>query len=310
MNSSTSSFKTECKVILFVLLSLVLVELYARHLSRGMWDPRQLRALPEQTAQLQGAQPKGVLFLGNSLFRDGLDPEILESTLEKPGRPVLRLAASGTTITDWYYYFRTYFSRKERVPELVVVGFARRHLDDQNRLVPGRLGAYSCEMCDTPEVFSEDITDFGGRVEFFQGMALVSVAHRDWLRHRYLMRVADNYPETQQRVHDDLQLRTQKAVPEAPTYTRLRRFIQTVRESRARLVFVAMPTKHPYAINSEILIAAREAGVPILDCREVPGISRADFKDNVHLTPDGARVFSRYLAKRLEPDAARLAEGR
>jgi len=307
MNSSTSSFKTELRVLAVVLVALLAMEAWARREETRMYDSKMVRGIPRETAPFSSIQKKGTLFLGNSLFRDGLDADVLNAALKTDRNPVFKLAASGSSIAEWYYYFNTYFVRPQRVPELVVVGFGLSHLDDQHSVPAERLGGYCCDVQDAPRVFSEDVYDFGERVEFLEGMALSSVANREWLRHRFLSRAIRGYAEVSQEMQTVLRKPSKAKVVAPPTYQRFVRFIDSVRQQDARLILVAMPATFQYAINAEVVTTAREKGVTILDLRNVAGIYPKHFKDHTHLTPEGAAIFSRQLAKQVQQQAAAVA---
>ena len=152
MNLSTSSFKTELKVVGAVLLVLLCVEVAMRAAGdRLSIDIAHIRSADE-IADRVGAASQSVLFLGNSLTRDGVDVPLATEHLGG-AFTVEAYHPDGSSVNEWSYAYRKYFIESGKAPDYLIVGAGRSHLFD-SELPADSFGAYYCSNADIPKYFS------------------------------------------------------------------------------------------------------------------------------------------------------------
>ena len=302
MSLSTSSFRTELKVLAVVLLALLLAEVVIR-----LWEPRlsldvkHIQQIPMLAQNLNEQQGKRILFLGNSQVRAGVDPEIIQRELGGRGVEqvhIERVFPDSTSLPDWYYAFKHYFVEAGRKPDVVILCFADRALQDNYGINPTRLAHYYTGVRDTPEVFKNEVHDFDGRTEFVFSRLFYSFANRTRLRTRILDLVIPNYRDTAQLMNRDLKKERKKERIQ-PTYALLQRFLDLARQQGIDVVLLAMPQPKPYTVDPEIPNLAKARGMVFVDGREPPGITSGNFIDEVHLGAEGATIYSHFLGGQL-----------
>jgi hypothetical protein len=306
MSSSTSSSRGELAALAVAALALLAVEVGIRavelELSR---DLRHLRAIPELARELAGGEGLRVLFLGNSLTQAGVDVAVFESETAARGVEPLRATRvypDDTTIVEWIHLFRRFFTDPELAPDVMVLSFSRWQVSDETDSHPERLGAFYSSAGDIPEIFSLDVTTFDTRTSFL--LARFWAAYRN--RERISRRVLDAIPHYRDLARTvNLTLRAQKHPErergEPMSYARLARLAELASEHDVRVILVAMPTKGPWPLDPTLPGVAGELGLAWVDARDTAGLTPSMFRDGLHLTPEGARVYSRALAERLAP---------
>src|SRR5690242_2302209 len=129
MSSFTSNFRSESRVLLSVALVFAVGEgalrMGVQHLSA---DVQHIRSIPARAERLSHASGLRILFLGNSLTREGVRLGVIGGQLSCPGPVALEAAyPDNATVLDWYYLFRNDFGG-ERAPNVLVLNFARGQL--------------------------------------------------------------------------------------------------------------------------------------------------------------------------------------
>jgi hypothetical protein len=216
-----------------------------------------------------------------------------------------RVFPDATALPDWYYAFKHYFVDANRLPDVLIVCFAAKDLQDDLPPVPARLAHNYTSATDIPELFSQDLLDFDNRADFMLADLSSSYANRMRVRTRILDDLIPNYRESAQVLN-----RTQKAMKKsaggaattaapAPTYQRLERLMSLARNHNVRVIFVAMPLREEYALDPQIQRIVEAQGMSFFDFRAVDGINQVSFVDEMHLTTDGASVYSEFLARQL-----------
>jgi hypothetical protein len=299
MSSSTSSFKTEIKVILMVVAALAACELIVRVFERRLSVDAKI---PELSKRLAEGEGRLVLVLGNSLVRDGVNPDILEAEMRAQNVGPIHIERTymmNTIVNDWYYAFKHHFVDTGRLPGVLVICFSNNHLDDA--LIQRPLVArYYSGLRDIPQIFSEDVKDFDGRVEFLLSAWSASFTHRTNVERRALDTVIPHYRETATRINDSLTDEvTKRAHDYQPTYRRIEQLIRLAEDHGVRVVLVAMPVESPYRINPQINRAVETTGATFIDSRAAEGLSKESYTDGMHMTSDGAAIYSRSLARQL-----------
>jgi hypothetical protein len=306
MFSSTSSSRTELKVLAVVLLVLAGSEVLLRFsepmLSR---DVKHIQQIPAISESLGAAKGERILFLGNSQVRAGIDPKIIEQELTAMGvSPVYvdRVFPDSTSLPDWDRAFKHYFISQARLPEVLVLCFSDIALQDTNSVDPIRLGHYYSSPREIPEILEQDLREFDGRAEFVLASLSFAFANRMRVRTRALDVLVPGYRESAQRINRVMK-HSHDGTAAPNTYNRLSRFLAIAKEQGVRVIVVAMPQPVRYSLDPQITQAVERAGMTFLDCRDVNGINQDSFADEMHLSSAGAAVYSRFLGHELATQA-------
>ena len=303
MSLSTSSFKSELKVVALVLVVLLGCEAIIRSRENTLsLDLKHINQIPVISQSLAAADGRKILFLGNSLTRNGVDPDVLSSKFAEQGLSNTHFAKvfpDGTGMTAWYYVFNHYFVVPNRVPDVVVIGFAGAVLQDSHRVDVGELGRYFTSDRDIPYVFGSDLKTFDERTEFIASRISAAFSNRNRVRLRALDFLIPNYRESERWLNRGLQARSQTKQRTQATYNKLKEFLSLSQSHNAEVIFVAMPQREPYSVDPELqkLISVNPA--TFIDLRNVDGLKGTDYLDEMHLNDRGAETFSTQLAQRL-----------
>lgn len=271
-------------------------------------DVQHIRRIPSIAENLTRGEGGRVLFLGNSMTRNGVDVPIVEQELRAEGLTaplrVERVYPDASGLAEWYYAFNHFFVEAGRLPDALIIGFAANDLSDNRPPQPARLAQYYTGARDVPEVFANDVRDFEARAEFLLSGASASFANRTRMRERALDLVIPHYRRSAQEINRAQQaLKNKGGAPAAValTYRRLERLGQLAAGRGVRVILVAMPQREPYQLDPQLQPAVERAGMTLIDARGAPGLGGESFEDEMHLTPDGAAVYSRHLARQLAP---------
>ncbi len=318
MTSSTSSseasgIRRELPVLLMVACVLLVTEsamrLMGTRLSR---DLVQIQAIPAIAEELVGHSPQQVkiLFMGNSLIREGVVAPLIEEqlcrTLHGP-ISVRRVTTDATGIPEWYYAFKQFFADAACVPDILILGFegdGGGHLSDQRQVFPNRLGQHFCQLADVPEAFEYDVKSLDQRVDFLAASMSCAYANRDRIQKRVLDLMIPDYQSAARHMNammanSDKGLHKQAETEVVPEFHRLSRMIALAEENKVRLIFVAMPVPRQYSVDPALVHVASVHGIPLIDGRAVPGISADMFPDGYHMNQSAATTFSDFLAEQL-----------
>lgn len=298
MSLSTSSFRTELKVILVVLLVMTACELAVRAFESRLAD---LNA-PAASKRLMEGEGQRVLVLGNSLVRDDVNTQVLEEELRAQGVGPLRVEKAylqNTVVSDWYYAFKSHFIDTGRLPDTLIICYANHHLQDYVIQRPFVARYYSGAR-DIPEIFRQDVTDFDGRVEFLLSAVSASFTHRTGIQRRVLDLLIPHYRVAAVRINYYLNaVINTKLAKYQSTYHRFERLVRLAESHGIRVIVVAMPVKNFYPIAPEIKNIAETNGVTLIDARFVEGLNEENYSDTMHLSRDGSYIMSRSLARGL-----------
>jgi hypothetical protein len=299
MSLSTSSFKIEIKVIGMVLLALAACELGVRIFERRLSVDAKIPALSKRLVEGEGQL---VLVLGNSLVRDGVNVDILEAEMRAQGVAPIHIERTymmNTIINDWYYAFKHHFVDTGRLPGALVLCFSNNHLEDASIQRP-LVARYYSSPRDIPQIFSEDVPDFDGRIDFLLSVGSASFTHRTNVGRRILDTLIPHYRASAMRINNALTDEARKrSLGYQPTYHRLEEFLRMAAGHGVRVVLVAMPVESLYQINPQIKRTAEATGATFIDSRLAEGLSEESYSDGMHMTSSGAAIYSRSLARQL-----------
>lgn len=299
MYLSISSFRTEAKVIGMVLVVMAVCELGVRVFEKRLAFDAKIPALSKRLAEAQGQR---VLVFGNSLVRDNVNSDILEAEMKAQGVGPIhieRIYLMNTIINDWYYAFKHHFVDTGRLPDVLVVCFSNNHFQDSS-IQRSLVARYHSSARDLPQIFSEDVRDFDGRLEFLLSGYSASFTHRTGVERRVLDLTIPHYRESAQRINRALTAAAHNRRGDfQPTYHRLEHLIHLAENHGVRVIVVAVPVESPYPIDQRIINTLETAGVTFIDSRVVEGLSKESYTDGMHMNIDGAAHYSRFLARQL-----------
>jgi hypothetical protein len=312
VNSSTSSFRTEWKVLAVVVAVLAVCECGARLAADHLdYDREHISQFPAISRKLHQAKRPRVLFFGNSLTMHGVSLDEVRAELARMGMgepcTIDRFVPVGTDVTDWIYIYERFFRNVDQAPDIVIVGFAGHHMRDlkpPKRL--RRLGGRFLDMRDAPECFSRDVTRFDDRVEVLLSRGSSVFGDQLIYREAALYGILPWFQASERRLNSILTVSKEAAAakPNAtprpkPTFERVRRLARLLKDTGARGVFVAMPLPHVWDADPEVQRIVEEMGMTFIDARKVDGITADDFPDGYHMGPKANGVYSRFMAARL-----------
>lgn len=305
MNLSTSNFRSELKVIAVVLLVLALCEFAMRSVEKSLsLDVRHIREIPAIADKMVQQPGTRVLFIGNSLTRCGVDEKVFTTETSAAGVTPLSVASvypDGSSILIWHYVLKNFFINPEKKPDVLVINFAVKHLQDGQAFNVPAMGSFYAGTKDIPEVFSKDIKNFGDRVEFLLSSGLCSFANRTRVSPRVLDALAPSYRTSMERINMSTAVHALRRQPktEAPSYNRLQRLLASAAENKIRVIVVAMPVAEPYELDPAVANIVEAAGMTFIDARETRDLSPKLFPDGYHMSPEAATIYSRHLAQLL-----------
>ena len=304
MSSSTSSFRRELKVVIFVLVVLLGVEIAMRCLGSGFsMRLRYLRDIPDRAEKMARSEKFRILVLGNSLTNCGFSARDFEMEMDSLGAGPLHVtvvALDASLICEWNWMLQNFFWDKNLAPDLIIVNGDSLWQDGLKPLI-SRLALYM-DATDILPVFAEDITEFGQRMEFLHAYTLRSYANRSRMRLLVLRSIVPHYEDGRREAHRVAQLpdrATDKVKTPKLTYRQVTRLVNGASQRHIPVIFVAMPKEGVYDLPTGFLSAARLAGANVADCRDASSMLQGRFTDGSHLDEGGASIFGRELARRL-----------
>jgi hypothetical protein len=298
---------------LAVVLVLLLVELLSRTtLVRASKDLRRFRDYPRAALALQQTPALRLALIGNSATDRGVDPAILgDGMTVRLGRPVQagKFVADASRINDWYFMLNRFFWQPGIKADLFVITFYEDDLEDGNRVELGRLAQFFSGPRDWPTVFDIDVLGLGDRIDFLISSAWMTFAVRSRTRDRFL-NVNASLDDFLTQVNAENRKHGKQVGPRGPgrpaptghTYRALDRLLAGAAANGTRLLFVAYPPAPPpinprYVIPDATRDRLRAAGAGFLDMRDrVPKLQPRHYEDDVHLSPEGAALYSQALA--------------
>lgn len=312
MSSSISSFKNELKVLLVVAAVIGAIEGWQRiQFSNRQSEAALVRGFPALADQLASAGGSSMILLGNSLTQTGYDMPLLHDQLKAAGNGDLhveQVALTGSSPIEWYHNFARNFVRRGKTPDWVVINMSPSGISDT--LPAGyRIGwlARETDWGDVPEVLSEDLRDVEAGGQYLQARVSMLYADRWDIRVGLLAAVVPNLWEGMNWVNSGQIVPAPSGkAPPPKTYSLMIRLLDLAKASGAHTLVIAMPAREGYTIDPGLIDILKKYDVPILDCRKVPNLTAAGFKDGWHLNPEGAKIFTVYMAEQLPAATKRL----
>lgn len=293
--------KREAWVVIALAVVVALIELALRSQTSNLsGNIQHIGQIPAIAARL-GQQSNSLLFLGNSLTNNGVEPSVFQARQTGLNAALVeKITPDATSLSDWYCVFKNNIAGMDSPPRTVVLGFAWLQLSDQYPINASRLGGYFCSMADIAALSGTGLTNHNKLLDFLAGAASHVYLNREAIRNRLLDALVPNYRSVTQEMNVNPGLGSKAKIEKIEhRYTTLARFSQMARDAGIRLVLVAMPVKDEYPIDPGLMETVKDHGMTLLDMRNTPGVASSMFLDPIHLNESGRQHFSLALAHAL-----------
>jgi hypothetical protein len=300
MTSSTSNFRKAIVIASVVVLCLTSLEAFTRTvLVRESKDLSRFSTYPARARELMARPGPHVLFLGNSATERGVDSRLAEQEL---GVPAELFSADSSHINTWIWMMDAEFWKAGRSPELVVIDYFGKSLEDGRHLELGRLAQFFTDRDDWSELFEAELPTLDRRVELVVSSIWATFAFRDRIRDR-IFKLIPGYEHyaTVENAENNAMDKSEHGATAPGSWSTLQRFLVLARDHHTRVVFVAFPTRSDYELEQPSLDAIRAAGMTHLDLRHVPELDPAKhYDDGIHLNAEGRRIYTLHLVSELK----------
>lgn len=312
------------KALLLFVLALGTVEAASRTVLLGASkDLRRFRSYPQRAAELVAQTKPQIAFIGNSATDDGVDLDVFSHSFASEVGPVVadKFVADASRINTWHHLLKHTFFDHNLKASTHVITFYEDDLLDGNQVEVGRLAYFFTGFADWPTVFAVDLQDFESRVDFVLSSFSAAIAVRTRVKERVLSALVPNHKAFSMAVNaTNLAMQRAPATGEPDSYSApnghgppqgqgtqaLERLLTMAKRHEAKLIFVAYPLPTAfsgpiYPIDARVSSLVTNAGATLIDARQplAWGLQPHHYKDDVHLTPTGARIWSMALAKQL-----------
>lgn len=271
-----------------------------RELNREYSDAVRIRKNPT-------AARKQLLVVGNSLVGHGLNFEILEKSLG-PEWQIHRYWIYNTAYEDWYYGLRRLFAEGSR-PDVVAIDLAALHW-----YAAGIRGDYSSlymfRVTDIPSLASEIDLDRTRESNLFFARYSKFYGVRSEIRKAVLQSLIPDLPRMYDLFKPTVSRHLSNSEVLADIEPRIMRMRKVVEANGARLVLIVPPIPRPgEEYHAELMASARDAGVKAFIPMSYSDLPAKDFVDDMHLSPQGAAVYTAKLACLMRPVLHRESAG-
>lgn len=304
---SQPRLKLELLIIFLVVVALSGLESSMRLIEGDLsGNLRHINQIPEIASKL-GATKNTVLFLGNSLINDAVNPAFFNRTYsilngESP-RNVGKITPDGTSLSDWYCIYRNFIDTQRHPPNIVILGFAWGQLSDQYPVNPARLGGLFCSFQDLHPLDTTDLSKYENILAFTAGVVSHVYLNREAIRHRVLVSLVPNYQQVTQQLNTEPTQNFAQNIrgdESQYSYETLIRLCDLIISKDSKLLLVAMPVQNQYTLDPKLPKIAEDHGAVFLDLRNLQNIDASKFKDNIHLNESGSALFSRTLSELID----------
>jgi hypothetical protein len=305
-----NGLKQEVLLVISLIFIMLFIELMLRSQASNLsGNIRHIRQIPEIASRLNQQTPS-LLFLGNSLTNNGIDPAVFQARLpDLKTRIVEKIVPDASSLSDWYCIVSNNIASLDHPPRVLVVGFAWLQLSDQYPVNASRLGGFFCSVTDTSALSAMGLTNHTQVLDFLAGAGSQVYLNREAIRNRLLDVLVPNFRSVTQEMNANPGLTRKQPNTQAPivhSHSTLIRFSRMAQETGIKLVLVAMPVKDEYQLNPDLVETVKKHQIAFLDMRHTPGLENNMYLDPIHLNEVGRHRFSLALANAL-PGAIRNA---
>lgn len=304
MNSSTFSSESEWKVWTVVLAVLVAAEIALRgllpHLSK---DIVHLQQVPDRIEHLSNSEGARVLFLGNSITREGIDIKQFEDQLEiHRAFAVAEIHPDDTAIAEWFYAYLHFLELPERNIDELIICFAEDQLQDRPSINVRRIAANYSDWGTMLNAFQEEELSLDQQAEFILARLFVSFAYAERIQKRLLDYLIPYYRKTAGIINTSLQDPTNHGeglTSSHPTYRRLQRLIGLLEARKVNCMVFAFPIGTNYELDPGLEQLLKTHRISFDDVRDLQGIGSKNFPDGYHMDESAAQIVTTAVAKKV-----------
>ena len=301
----------EWKVLSVMATFVILLEIVARQVAPTLDSAAEhIHEFPKLVKEVEtnSKQATTLLVLGNSLMRDGLDKQSLQSQLTS-NIEVTKITPVGTTVVDWTFFYKRYFENVKTHPDKIIVGFVRHHIADKAHAYPNRnrrLGRHFLAWEDQPLAWQTEFPNTHDKIQ--TSLSHYSAIIGDQPEHSLLLfqAIIPNYSSGLSLNNDWVNTwkkKKRELIEDSdykktlePTYKRLQRFIDLMKSHDVEVYFVPMPQPTFYELNQKIIDIVRSNGMNWLDARNLC-LDEEYFSDGYHLNKNGQETFTNWLSE-------------
>jgi len=236
---------------------------------------KQIYAIPDIANEFT-KKNNSVLFLGNSLIGNAINLNSFDNQANL-NMPSYKVVPDATSLWDWTCIIKNNFINKERLPQVVVLGYAWDHEEP----VPSRLGSFFCNMSDLPNLINMGMNRSSSIFEFLLSKLSRFYAMRETIRKRILDTLVPNYRTYTRAINNERNKNTR------------------VKHTNIKPEDVVMPITYDYDLDEQFFSTITENGGTVLDYRKLDAIDDSMFRDPIHLNQRGNKVFTSHLANDL-----------
>lgn len=227
-----------------------------------------------------------VLFVGSSIVRTDLDPEVL-------GYP--RLMLDDARVATWYFALKKYFITSNRDLEVLVVGFSGDHLSRDEVNIP-EVARYFSTRGDARFLFRTSQRSFGARVEYLLNRYSLFYSLRERIGKRILWTLVPDYPEAARALHRAGGMRE---FEEEAEFTYLEALVRLADDHGVRVVAMWLPTLKPQRERPILRAKLTSLGIDLVDLTGSHVGDESCFADALHMNEPCATRFSHEVREAL-----------
>lgn len=295
----------EWRVVAFVALVVLTAEagmrLFEAYVSRNFTNIRNLPAVADAMKKHDGEK---IAVVGNSLTGRAVDGELLTAGLKGGGMrnpAAFFLTPDGSSVIEWDYALRRYFTNRDAVPDIVLLGTGEFHLRDESGRA-SRLGALFVDDQDMGRAWREDLPDWEQKCEFLIARFSVLHAARSRVKPHVFGRLIPHYFDMEQWINHQryvVAMRNGAAAGGTESYSHLTALLRLLKEKAVKTTIFSIPLPKDYHVSDAALKVIENEGGNWLDLSSRDGFPAERFPDGYHLDQEGTRSFTRRLVEAL-----------
>ena len=279
---------------------------------RQRWDTLFLRAAD---TLVSGKVPYDIIFMGNSRINYGINPYYVDSIL-KTSSYNFALGNMGAE----YFKMITSVYLKNRTPKIFCIGLDEYIYREQDPLAI----AYPFLFYAGEDSIASTMSRHNFPMKVIRYLPFIKYAYMDEYYKHSMFYKTPNYPVFGHNIYNGFiniykNNNTGKALYDAEEDNNaisygatalLEDIIEQCKSKGTKLVFIYPPQrsiteqkqrKYLSVLDQQVSLLLQKHDIPLLDCRNLPQITAANFSDEIHLNEPGSRIFTNYVAEKLGP---------
>lgn len=281
--NSATAWRSVLLGVLVGVLPLVGLEAAARLIGPEKFslDLKHISELP----RIAATDPK-VLFVGSSVVRTDLDPDVLRYP---------RLMLDDARIGTWYFALKKYFITDERNPDILVIGFVGDHLSLDEINIP-EVAQYFSTRGDMQYLFTHTLRSFGSRVEYLLNRYSLFYSLRERIGKRMLLALIPGYREAARALN---QSRISPVFEEEARFEYLEALARLARDHGVRVIAMWLPTLNPQPARPLLQEKLMSLNIRLVDLAGSHVGDESCFRDSLHMNETCATLFSGEIKRAL-----------